>query len=426
MNITDTLKFIQLSVYGDPTRQVHLSKGTNLKGKNKYPNGYPFYPNILVTAQMRANSHTNRSRERVYYNIYENVLYMAVFDGEGDRGQTPAGKAIKFMDKYFTRERLRHFGEKWATSYDEWKTKCEKAINELFDKMDKKIYLRNEEYWDGMGTTCTLVIAVRRQNGEYWVLGANVGHSPALLFDISHDMSDTNLRFQPKLLFKSHRPDNINEYERIRNMPQVSYQGPSDYFKTKFEKVKLVYDNFIRSREGNEFVDWSNECPVFTRRTKNGQEYTKKEDAKTNFISVRGNRSTKAILAKDFSNTFRESRTATRLVGDRWWKHGIIHNPSFTFFKIPPSFSTDYPDFTAIAVGSAGFWNVWSYEDFVKRAYKEWNATGDEEKMTEKIFKLNTKQWKQFMTPAKGLKKMFSWLYKTEYPDASLVMAILQ
>lgn len=425
MNITDTLKFIQLSVYGDPTRQAHLSTCTNLKGKNR-PNQYPIYPKILVSAQTRANSYTNRSRERVYHKIYDNVLCMAVFDGEGNRGQTPARKAKYSMDEYFTRKRLHHFGKKWATSYDEWKTACEKAIYELFDKMDKRInHVKNEEYWDGMGTTCTLVIAVRRQNGEYWVLGANVGHSPALLFDISHDLSDLNRRFEHKLLFESHTPDNVNEYERIRRMSQVSYHHTSDVFKTTYEKVKLVYDDSIRS--GNRVYDWSKRWPIFERKTKNGQEYTDKEEPYSTIrnTSVRGDVPTKAILPETA-----ESRTATRLVGDKWWKHGIIHRPSFTFFKIPPSsipeYSKDYPDFTAIAVGSAGFWNVWSYEDFVKRAYKEWNATGKEKKMTEKLFKLNTKQWKQFRTPAKGLKKIFSWLYKTEYPDASLVMAILQ
>ena len=152
------------------------------------------------------------------------------------------------------------------------------------------------------GTTATLVIAIKRDDGSYWVVCANVGDSPAYLSIDGNKFTS---------IYTPHSASSMYEFFRMQKAcpppatPAIAYYGPKRGYKMQFPV-------FMQDGSPNRLV------------LKDPQRYGK-------YKNVRQELDTR-LLHPDGKSTL----AITRAIGDkRFSHHGVSCIPSISITEVP-------------------------------------------------------------------------------------------
>ncbi|GAB5367744.1 hypothetical protein AAMO2058_001257400 [Amorphochlora amoebiformis] len=280
------------------------------------------------------------------------VIILAVFDGHGGyNGYVASNTARDTLKAHYTKQ-LEEC-EKWDLS------RWEKDLHELFSKIHQQIreqflaqngqggksFSRSKDA-NGIvrnpsgdpvhgGTTASVVVAIRNDDGTYTVVGANTGDSTAMLIQ-----DDSSFEY----LSEDHGPDNLQEYKRVQQLDEKEYP----------EKLIFVYDKAKCYKKY--------ECPkVFLPNGTKDSKYV--QNPWGHGLHPTNVRYEPAVYAVTPQSITKDATciAMTRALGDFYaGQFGLSSIPSITVRK------TKKGSKFMVAVASDGVWDCWKYEDFAK------------------------------------------------------------
>mmetsp|Transcript_12595 Transcript_12595/g.30987 ORF Transcript_12595/g.30987 Transcript_12595/m.30987 type:complete len:362 (-) Transcript_12595:442-1527(-) len=296
------------------------------------------------------------------------VFILSVFDGHGGyNGLVASNTARDTLRDYFM-NKLEEI-ERWGV--DTW----QKQLQGLFALIHNKI---REEFLSQMdktpgpggrvkdangivrnscgdpihgGTTASVIVACKEEDGTYTVIGANTGDSTAVL--VSEDGSFD-------FLSMDHGPDNDLEFKRIQALDEKEFP----------RKLIFVYDKAKCYKKY--------ECPrVFLPDGTKDPKYV--QNPWGHGLHPTNVRYEPAVYAVTPQSVSRDATciAMTRALGDFYaCQFGLSAIPSFVVKRTQKNIRY------MVAVASDGIWDCWKYEDFGKYICALWKEKGMSVKQT--------------------------------------------
>jgi serine/threonine protein phosphatase PrpC len=304
-----------------------------------------------------------------YYRAHSGrIIVAAIFDGHGGYNGLVASTTARDAIAAFVREEGKAF-EAWAV--EEWKQRlvrffdqCHSTIRERFlnDRsqegvgaaggkrvVDEKGIVRtlNGDPVHG-GSTATIVIVIRHDDGGATVVCANTGDSAALVMPRG--------KGRPEFLTVDHGPENADEFKRVSSLSDAQYPT----------KLMFVYD------KANVFRKY--ECPpVFLA---NGtKDPVLVQNPWANGLHPTNVRYEPAVYAVTPRHISKDTTciAMTRALGD-FYAHqfGLTHVPSVQVKVLEPKVAY------TITVASDGIWDCWKYEDLMEFVNQKLDRTNND------------------------------------------------
>jgi serine/threonine protein phosphatase PrpC len=317
----------------------------------------------IVSKSNKGSKSSNEDAEFTWISLNSITVIGAVFDGHGGHN----GLLASFYCKNLLQAELDKVAdvcETWSPStWSEFLTKFYelahngfRAIlfnqpNEIFSFIPEFRY-KSKEYrtidLKGVvrdqsndpvhgGTTATIIVNTFYESTSY-LITSNCGDSEA--FVVGLDKPD-----EPIELTKSHSPDDVDEFERIRDLDLEKYP----------KKLLFVYDQ-------NNVHPKYNCSQVFNPDGSKIQKYVDnpwKKEYNLHASTVRYDPSVYAVSPRDYNLQDKTCIAITRAIGD-FYAHplGLTYIPTITISEITN------PASKLIVIASDGIWDCWKYEEF--------------------------------------------------------------